>query len=504
MHHIEFLNIKKQYGSCVANEDVSFKIKKGTIHGIVGENGAGKSTAMKILFGIDRPTSGKIKILGQEVDFRSPHDAKSFKIGMVHQHFMLAEGMLAIDHIILESFKKNHGLFKKLNRVAVIQELNQICQKLKFSIPWLEYISNIPVGIQQQIEIIKLLYNESEILILDEPTAVLSKQEIDDFLKMLKDLKQQGKTILLITHKLKEVFACCDEVTVFRKGKVIQSQPIENWTIETLAESLVGHRIETLKNIERPAQFKSQKTLEINHLFGRSYLQIEKGEILGVAGVEGNGQSDLIKAVVDPKSYSKINSNFNLKFESQSVNNLNNQSMRDLGLAYIPEDRHHQAVVLNANLLENFLLGKQKMFSILGWIQKSKLVKFVNERLHFFDVRFNSLEQKMSDLSGGNQQKFVVARELTKSPASSHPVKLLIACQPTRGVDILSIHHIHTQILNLKKEGCATLLISSELDELLKLSDRIIVIYRNEIISEFERSQFNEEKIGAAMGGVVL
>lgn len=495
MSFIEFTDICKSYGAVKANDNISFQIQEGSIHALVGENGAGKSTIMKIFFGMERPDSGQIKINNTPLKFKSPQDAKRSGIGMVHQHFMLAGTITATDHVILES-KKHHNLFSFLDRKKIRQELAELSKKFQLEVPWDEKIENLSIGLQQRLEILKILYNQSNILILDEPTAVLTPIEVRDFLDQLLRIKKQGKTVILITHKLKEVFECADHVTVFRKGKVVASKPIQEWDPESLPEALAGHKIPSLNYENQNLKFKGQVILNIQNLFNKINLQLEKGEILGIAGVEGNGQSELVKAIINPKDLKNLNANAQVNLFDKNILSLSNKKIRSLGVGFLAEDRQHQSVILEASLYENFLLGKQSYFQKWGLLLSSKITKVIEKAVKDFSIKIASPYQKMKELSGGNQQKFVVARELC------YPPQLLLACQPTRGVDISAIQTIHQQILDLKAQGGGVLLVSSELDELMKLSDRILVIYRGEFKAEYKRHEFDDKVIGAAMGGL--
>jgi general nucleoside transport system ATP-binding protein len=491
---IEFRNVSKYFGTCWANTRVSFTVQPGTIHAIVGENGAGKSTIMKTLFGLYTPDEGQVFLRGEAVNLSSPAVAKSCGIGMVHQHFMLAGPLTAVDHIIIEipTSSLKAGDLAPLPRAQLRSQLEQLSNSLQMPVPWDEPVENLPVGIQQRIEILKLLYNNYDILILDEPTAVLTPQEIQDFLARLKKIREQGKTILLITHKLKEVFAVADNITVFRKGRAVKSGPTSSWTPQTLSDDMIGEPFIELDI--KPSSFVSESLPALKFKNPQINFTVKKGEIVGIAGVEGNGQSELIQAIMNPRASSMNLSSISVY--GAETSNLTNLEVRKVGVGYLPEDRHSKGTSLTASLLDNYLLGQQYRFQKNGILNFSALRENFKVEAKAFDIQFQNEDQLLSELSGGNQQKLVVAREL------SCPLQCLIAAHPTRGVDIQAIKKIHHSLLQARDRGTGILLISSELDELMKLSDRILVLYRNEIIREFSRDQFDEKTIGAAMGGV--
>jgi len=504
---LDFENISKTFGELKANQNISFQVKKGHIHAIVGENGAGKSTLMKILFGLYQKDSGKIRLNGKEINFSSPIQAKNMGLGMVHQHFMLAGPLMAVDHIILEDAKNNIPLFKKLffplPRKKIIQDLNKLSSLYKMPVPWESKIEDLSVGIQQRIEILKLLYNKADLLILDEPTAVLTPQEIEQLFLQLKEMKDSGKTILIITHKLKEVLKIADAVTVLRQGQSICTLPIKGQTIESLSEHMIGRKLKYFSHEERIDSDVTRvvvrnltfQTANKTLLKDVSF-EIHPNEILGIAGVEGNGQTELLNAFVRPQN---TNGKYfgQIQFKNVNLLNLTSSQIRKLEVSYFPEDRIHQGLLLHANVLENFLLGKQfhSEFSKKGWILKKQVHAAVQTIFDQFDVRPKNEKLLLEKFSGGNQQKFVVGRELYHHP------NLLIAAQPTRGVDIGAIETIHTEFLKQREKGTSVLLISSELDELLKLSDRILVLFNGKIMGNILRKDFNEKEIGILMTG---
>jgi ABC-type uncharacterized transport system ATPase subunit len=498
---VEFTGIRKAFGDCVAAKELNFKIGAGQIHAIVGENGAGKSTSMKMLFGLYKPDQGQINLHGKEVRFSSPTDAMDLGIGMVHQHFMLAEPLSALDNILL--FQKNTKAFQKLNRAEHLERLQKLAAEYQFNIDWHSPVHKLSVGTQQRIEILKILSQDSKIIILDEPTAVLTPQEIEDLFKNLRKLKAEGRTIIIITHKLKEVMAVADAVTVLRDGTSIITKKISETSIEDLAENMVGRKIKNLSLSERSHFAQQVSVLKISDLnltskeasLSNINLHVQTGEIVGIAGVEGNGQDSLIQALLHPHGL-KLHGKIEIK--EQSTLHLTADKIRGLGLAAFPEDRLRFGVLNERPLSENFILGYQKSaeYSRFGFLNFKNISTKAKAAMEKFDVRPRDIQNTIDKLSGGNQQKLVVARELQNDP------DFILAAKPTRGVDIGAIEFIHEQLLAARNRGAGILLVSSELEELMTLSDRILVIFKGQIVAEFLRSKnYNEIEIGAAMGG---
>jgi len=493
---VEFKEVSKSFGDVLANDGLSFKVWPGTIHGFVGENGAGKSTAMKLLYGMIKADQGQIRVRDRVVDWKNPSAAISFGIGMVHQHFMLAGPYCALDNILLgsEPEKKWSSFFPKIFRtidrdsgLACLQELSE---KYGLHVPFDQNVEDLPVGIQQRVEILKLLYRNAEILILDEPTAVLTPQETQDLFEQLRKLKAQGKTILIITHKLKEVLALTDRVTVFRAGRVVGEVSTSETDEEGLAEMMVGRKV--LLRVERTVpRTEGVRPVLLMSKFG---LKVNAGEIVGIAGVEGNGQSRLIRAIFEPSLDPELAP---VEMFGRDVSGLDTTQIRGLGASWIPEDRHKEALLLDRPVLENFLLGHQRRaeFSTGGLLKIGAIGQAVAKGMEEFDVRPRDAQLPVSSLSGGNQQKLVIAREFYRKP------KFLLAAQPTRGVDIGAIEFIHQKMMDAKKEGTGILLISSELEEILNLSDRVYVIYNEKLVAEFARAQCDEKILGVYMGG---
>lgn len=507
---LQLAHITKRYPAVVANSDVSLTVQPGETHAVLGENGAGKSTLMKMLFGLDIPTSGEIRLDGRRIQFSSPLEAKARRIGMVHQHFMQASQMTALEHMALEHGSKNPlvNLFKPIPWDKIRTRLEETAKTYRMEVPWNEKIADLSIGYQQRIEILKLLDQGAEILILDEPTAVLSPIEIARFLSQLKILRSQGKTIILISHKLDEIKAICDSITVLRRGQVVWSGSADQKSKQELAELMVGARYE--KAAFQPAAGDKPKMLIIKNLTLRKpgstssrndlsqiNLRVHQHEVVGIAGVEGNGQSELIHAILKPEDLD-IDQFSEIIVDGQNIQFLDNETIRQLGVAVIAEDRLNEAVVAGMRVDENFLLGQQFRPGFVqgGIIRWAKVAEATKECIKTLDVRPPESSPIFSSLSGGNQQKIVVGREISSSP------KLLVAAHPTRGVDLNAIEKIHGEIIRLRDLGAAVLLISSDLDELFRLSDRIVVLSSGRIKAEFSRAEFDEKKIGAVMGGV--
>ncbi len=502
---IQIVGLKKSFGSILANQNVHLKVLPGTIHALIGENGAGKSTAMKQLFGMYRPDEGRIYIKGKEVSFRSPAEAMRNGIGMVHQHFMLAGSYTALDNLLL-----NHDRgVKKFFPLSIQSEklrFKKFADELGFKMDWGKNVEELPVGTQQRLEILKLLKMNAEILIFDEPTAVLTPQEVIEFFDQLKKLKAQGKTIILITHKLKEVMGVSDEVTVFRNGATVFTSVTAKTNSDELAFQMIGKRIESHSNlilsnrIEDPAFLLEVNGLASSVLKGLSF-SLKNGEILGVAGVSGNGQSELIEALYQPQEAKRHASLMgSVKFLGNEILGKSPKSTREIkkmGMAVIPEDRHQQAIFLDSSIEENFALGlhRRNPISFKGLLSRFFIQERLRQAIEAFSIQVKDTQALIRNLSGGNQQKVVIARELESSP------KFLIAAQPTRGVDIGAIELIHRKIIEARNAGMGVLLVSTELDEILHLSDRILVMFEGAIVAEFVRGQVDERALGLSMSG---
>ena len=511
---IEFSHVTKKYGAFAASDDLSFQIAKGEIHAIIGENGAGKTTAMKMLFGLEAPTSGTIKFNEVPRTWSSPRGAMAAGLGMVHQHFMLSPVHTALDNVILGREVKSDFIFSRLfapvSRTRLRSELETLAASIGFSIPWDQPVGSLAVGTQQQLEIIKLLHAGVDVMIFDEPTAVLSPEETKNFLALIKDLNRRGKTIIIITHKLKEVKEVADSITVLRRGKSVGSVRRADVSVQDMADLMVGRHVQ-LGDIDRPAQKPGLELLSFRNLSlaqrGRRNLlsdislSVRGGQIVGIAGVEGSGQAELARLIQNPKAGSRdFQMSGQIEILGALANKFSNHDVRTRPIGIVPADRHREAVLPTESLLENDLLGHDQEFTKTfmpgrQWINRRKARERLASELETFDVRPRDPDARMAGLSGGNQQKFVMARELSRNP------RLILISQPTRGVDVGSIEQIHSEILNRRNHGAGVLLISSQIEELMALSDIIYVMFEGRVVGCFKRGDFDEGKIGRAMGG---
>lgn len=495
---VEMIGITKIFPGTIANDNVNFDLNKGETHVLLGENGAGKTTLMNILYGLYQPEKGIIKINGKETKISSPNDAIKSGIGMVHQHFMLVENFSIAENIILGNEPKK-GM--KLDMKKARKEVDEIAKKYGFNINPDDIVEDISVGQQQKVEILKALYRGADVLILDEPTAVLTPQEIEELGVIIKNLKSEGKSVILITHKLKEVMNMSDRVTIVRRGKVTGVVNTKDTSIDELAELMVGRKVNLV--VEKKEMKIGGAVLVIKDVCASDHRGIEvlkdinltvyEGEILGVAGVDGNGQSELIE-VLSGLRKAKSGS---IDLKGKSIYGLTPREINDVGMGHIPEDRHKRGLVLNENLYENAVLGKHYKSEFSGKVMMNyKNIKAHCEKLvKEFDVRTPNIDVLASSLSGGNQQKLIVAREISKDP------ELLIASQPTRGLDVGAIEYIHGRLVEERDKGKAVLLVSLELDEILSLADRIAVMYDGEIVDILDRKDANEQKLGILMAG---
>ena len=495
---LELRNITKTFGDVIANNDVSFSVTKGTIHAIVGENGAGKSTVMRIAYGFYNADSGQILVNNQPVDIRTPHDAIRLGIGMVHQHFMLVDTMSVAENIILGA--ETGGAFN-LDLDKANREIKALSDELKLNINPHALIEDLSVGQQQRVELLKALYRNAELLILDEPTAVLSPQEVEEFFSILRRMKEQRKTIIIITHKLEEVLAISDEVTVMRDGKVAGNVQTSETNAQELARMIVGRDV--LLRVEKTDASPGGGVLEVKDLSvpgklgtavkGVSFA-VRAGEIVGIAGIEGNGQTELIEALA---GLCRPSSGL-VKFEGRDITGLSARDRRELGIAHIPEDRHRRGLLLASDLAENSILGvhyRPPIAASSGFMNASAISDRVNEIIRNFDVRPPVASLPAKSLSGGNQQKLIIGREFELHP------KLLLVSQPTRGVDIGAIEFIHRMLIALRDGGSAILLVSAELEEVTALADRLLIIREGDIVGEVDPKQTSVEDIGLMMTG---
>lgn len=499
---IETQNLTKKFGDFIANNDINLQVEKQEIKCIVGENGAGKSTLMNMLYGVLKPTSGKILLNGEELVMNSPTDAIRHGIGMVHQHFKLVPSLSVYENILLGSEITRRGL---IDRRQEIEKVKQLIEEYHFQIDPMEKIQNISVGLCQQVEILKMLYRNVDILILDEPTAVLTPQEVDQLMENLKALRDQGKTIIVITHKLREVMYLSDSVTVIKSGQVIGNVKTKDTNETELAQMMVGRDVVlTVRNEAGPAPqeeaYRVENICTVNdgnqEILHDVTLSVRKGEVLGIAGVEGNGQSELIKVLTGVMTVTKGKITLNGK----DVTNAWPDKLRKFGIGIIPEDRYAQGLCRDMSIPENCIAGYFDTHGVCskGVLKNKKMKQLCDEFIEKYDIRVSDKYGLISQLSGGNAQKVIIAREFENNP------DLIIACQPTRGVDIGSIEFIHRQLLALRNAGKAVLLISSELSEIMSLSDRVAVMYKGGIIGEVDPQVTTSEEIGLLMAGAQM
>lgn len=497
---LELRGITKQFPGVLANDHIDLTLEKGEIHALLGENGAGKTTLMNILYGLYQPDEGEIFVRGQPITCHSPSDAISNGIGMVHQHFMLVPVFTVTENVMLGHERTRPGGL--LDRKQVAEKITQISEQYKLEVNPDDYVRDIPVGVQQRVEIIKLLYREADILILDEPTAVLTPQEADELFKIMRSLVEQGKSIIFITHKLREVMEISDRITVIRRGKVIGTSTPAEADQNTLAEMMVGRAV-ALELEKDPAKI-GDVVLSVQNLKvvdkrrqvavdGISF-DVRAGEVLGVAGVQGNGQTELVETLTGLRA----SQSGSVKFLDHDITKASPRQVTALGSAHIPEDRQQDGLVLSFPLTENLVLNTYytKPFTKGVMLQQGTILSTASQLIEEFDIRTPSPLVTAGSLSGGNQQKLIVAREF------SRPIKLLIASQPTRGLDVGSVEYIHGRILQKRDEGCAVLLVSSELDEIMQLADRIAVMYRGKIIDILPAEKATKEGVGLLMAGI--
>lgn len=496
---IEMNHITKKFGAFKANDDITLQVKKGEIHALLGENGAGKSTLMSVLFGLYQPEEGQIKMNGQEVKINNPNDANMLGIGMVHQHFKLVHNFTVLESIVLGHETVKNGVLKMEDARKKVMELSE---KYKFKIDPDAYISDITVGMQQRVEILKMLYCDNEVLIFDEPTAVLTPQEVNELMKVMLQLVQEGKSIIFITHKLNEIKAVANRCSVLRKGKYIGTIDVAQTSKEEMSEMMVGRKVNFV--IDKKEMNPGGPVLEVKNMTIHSKnkkdsvknvsFSVRKGEILTIAGIDGNGQSELVYGITGLMPIDEGEIFLNQK-------NITKESIRQKcldGLAHIPEDRHKDGLVLDYTLQENLVLQTYytKEFQNRGFLKFDSIRQYAKKLIEQFDIRSAQGEDSMvRGMSGGNQQKAIIARELDRNP------EIVIAVQPVRGLDVGAIEYIHKQLIAQRDSGKAVLLVSLELDEVMNVSDRILVMYEGEIVADLNPKNTTVEELGLYMAG---
>ena len=497
---IEMLHITKEFPGIKANDDVTLQLKRGEIHALLGENGAGKSTLMSVLFGLYQPEQGIIKKDGQEVKISNPNDATALHIGMVHQHFKLVECFTVLDNIILGA-EPMKGVV--VDRAAARKKVMELSQRYGLKVDPDAWVEDISVGMQQRVEILKMLYRDNDILIFDEPTAVLTPQEIDELMDIMRGFKAEGKSILFITHKLAEIKAVADRCSVLRKGKYMGTVDVANTSVEEMSRLMVGRDVQLVST--KDESHPGDVVLQVDNLtvpskvskkdaVKHASLQVRAGEIVCLAGIEGNGQTEFIHAVtgLDKPSSGTVT------LCGRDITHAPIRRRSKLGMSHIPEDRHKHGLVLDYPLEYNMVLQRywEKGFQQGGFLKKRVIRAYSDRLIEQYDVRSGQGSTTIArSMSGGNQQKAIVAREIDKDP------QLLIAVQPTRGLDVGAIEYIHKQIIAQRDAGKAVLLVSLELDEVMNLSDRILVMYEGEIVGEFDPKTTDVQTLGLYMAG---
>jgi len=497
---VEMRNITKRFPGVIANNRVNFKASWGQIHGLIGENGAGKTTLMKILYGMYQPDEGNIYINSKLSNFANPKEAIKSGIGMVHQHFTLVPSITVAENIMLGRPILKHGFIDMKRAAMIVQEMGE---RYGLKVNPYAITKDLPVGLQQRVEILKALYFGADILIMDEPTAVLTPQEIEQLFVTLKSLKEQGKTIILITHKLKELLSVTDEITVMRKGEITGRLNTKETTEQEIAKLMVGREVITNipKSSSKPGRtvlslkrvgFKDQRGVDV---LKDITFDVHEGEIVGIAGVQGNGQTELIEVIAGLKDIHQGKIYLNQK---ELTNTVTPMERRMLGLGHIAEDRQTMGASLDASVLENFMMAGylKSGYSNRWFINYKKVAEVAQEQLRRFDVRTSNIHLPVRSLSGGNLQKLIIAREMFLEPS------LLIAAQPTRGVDIGASQFIHQSLIEMRNKGKGILLVSYELSEIMTLSDRILVLYNGSIVAETTPQETTEEEIGLFMAGL--
>jgi len=496
---LEAKGITKQFPGVLASDNVNFDLRKGEIHALLGENGAGKSTLMNLIYGLHLPDKGEIFVNGKQIDIHSPNDSIAAGIGMVHQHFMLIPVFTVAENVMLGDETTKNG---SLDRNTVAAKITEISKQYGLDVDPNALVGPLPVGIQQRVEIVKTLYRDAEIVILDEPTAVLTPQEAEDLFRIMRDLTARGVSIIFITHKLKEVLAVADRITVMRAGRVINTVKPSETDSAQLANMMVGRQV--ILTVDKKDHEASGDVLNVENLIVRDQRNLETvhnvsftvrgGEVLGIAGVQGNGQTELSEALTGLRHPTSGK----VTIDGIDLTGKPPRTITEAGLAHIPEDRQRHGLVLSYTIADNMVLCDyyHAPFSSRGVLQPKALDENSRKLIKAFDVRTPSPFVNAGKLSGGNQQKVIVARELSRNN-----VKLVVANQPTRGLDVGSIEYIHSEIIKMRDRGVAVLLISAELDEIMALSDRIAVMYRGQIVAVVETKKTTREQLGLWMAG---
>lgn len=498
---LELKGITKRFPGVLANDHISIQLNKGEVLALLGENGAGKTTLMNILYGLYKPDEGEIFINGKKTEITSPIDAIRSGVGMVHQHFMLIPVFTVTENVMLGEEYTHPGGF--LDRKRAAEKIREISDLYKLNINPDDLVEDLPVGLQQRVEIIKLLFRNADILIMDEPTAVLTPQEVDELFSILKTLVAQGKSIIFITHKLREVMECSDRIEVIRLGKVVGATTPAEASPEKLASMMVGRSVE-LKTAKKACDPRGSVlkvenlTVKDSHnhvMVDEVSFDLQAGEILGIAGVQGNGQTELVRAVTGLRTPASGK----ITLLGHNVTKKSPRRITELGSAHIPEDRQKDGLVLARPVAENLVLNTyyRPPFARGVILNRKSILANASDLIKKFDIRTPSSSTLVHYLSGGNQQKVIIAREF------SRPIKLLVASQPTRGLDVGSIEYIHNRIVEKRDQGCAVLLVSTELDEIMQLSDRIAVMFRGKILTTVNAKEVTKEELGLLMAGVM-
>jgi ABC-type uncharacterized transport system ATPase subunit len=497
---IEMLNIVKDFPGIRANDNITLQIKKGEIHALLGENGAGKSTLMSVLFGMYKPESGSIILRGKKVQISGPKMANSLGIGMVHQHFMLVHNFTVLQNIILGVETTRNGFLKNDEARKKVMEISE---KYSLKVDPDALISDITVGMQQRVEILKMLYRDNDILIFDEPTAVLTPQEIDELMEIMKGLANEGKSIIFITHKLEEIKRVAHRCTVLRLGKCIGTVNVSDVTVEEMSEMMVGRKV--ILDVEKEYKKPGKPVLEVENLTVKSdrtrkdivknvSFHVNEGEIICIAGVDGNGQSELVYAITG-----LVHSDSGtIRIKGEDVTNKSIRYRNTHGLAHIPEDRHKWGLILDYNLAENLVLMEyfEDRFQKFGFLNKPEIIKHAEKLVEQYDIRSSEgIKTTVRSMSGGNQQKAIAARELSRNP------DILIAVQPTRGLDVGAIEYMHKEIVKARDRGKAVLVVSFDLSEVMRLADRILVMFEGELVANVKPSEITDKELGLYMAG---